>query len=122
MQKPIRCLFILAAILSGCASQAPVEWQAYGGSRADATVEIGYAYNPIVQVPVVDDGLADQLAAERCLAWGYDRAEAFGGQIKQCLEVGTDLLFAGQCLDQRVTRTYQCLGDGGRMDRGPTAK
>ena len=38
--------------LAGCAAK-PVEkdWIAVGGSRSDATIRLGYTYNPKIEVP-----------------------------------------------------------------------
>lgn len=107
---------LVVVLLAGCASQQPVDWGATGGSRADATVEVGYQYNPTVTIPVTDQQQADSLADDRCRAWGYDTAEVFGVQRSQCQQTGTGI-YDGQCISMWVTMQYQCIGDGDALAR-----
>jgi len=67
-------LVVLAA--GGCAVKK--DWVSTGGSRADGTVKLSYEYGAL-EVPQLDEQQAIRLAIQRCQAWGYDRAEAFGG-------------------------------------------
>lgn len=101
-------------VLSACATQEKVNWNAVGGSRSDATVEIGYQYNPTLTIPVTDDFEADAIAEDRCRAWGYETAERFGVERSQCQQVGTGL-YDGECVNMWVTMGYQCIGDGGSL-------
>lgn len=79
-----------------------------GGSRADATVELSYERGeyeePIIQW---EQALAD--ARKRCAAWGYEDAEMFGGEKRQCISSGSY-----GCYRYLVTVTYQCVGRGDR--------
>jgi YecR-like lipoprotein len=71
-------LLLLPALLSsGCATVKTLE--ATGGSRSDGTVELSYEYGSL-EAPQVqwEQGLVT--ARERCAAWGYSDAEAFGGE------------------------------------------
>jgi len=101
-------LKLLAAVaaalaLSGCAVQkvmTPV-----GGSRSDGTVKLAYTYG-LFEKPVIDPAAANASARQRCAAWGYSDAEAFGGAMTQC--VNTD--YNGACNQWQVTVEFQCTG------------
>ena len=88
----------------GCAKKVTKYWEAAGGSRADATVIVGYTYNPQLEIPVPDGSQAHAEAVKRCQAWGYQEAEAFGLVTKRCQDP--------QCVEMLVTQQYQCLGRG----------
>lgn len=100
--------FLLAA---GCAKPVMKQWQAAGGSRADATVTVGYSYNPNTEVPTVNEAQAQNEAIQRCRAWGYHNAEPFGLVSKHCSNMAYG--FGGPvCLEMMVTQQFQCLGQG----------
>jgi hypothetical protein len=80
--------------------------QPTGGSRSDGIIELSYEYGSFDTVEI-DWGLALQTAKERCQAWGYENAEAFGGTISQCQSYGS----YGSCERWFVTAKYQCLGN-----------
>lgn len=88
----------------GCAKKVTKHWEAAGGSRADATVIVGYTYNPQLEIPMPDGFQAHEEAVKRCQAWGYQEAEAFGLVTKRCQDP--------QCVEMLVTQQYQCLGRG----------
>ena len=46
-------IIVSLVCLAGCAAK-PVEkdWIAVGGSRSDATIRLGYTYNPKIEVPL----------------------------------------------------------------------
>lgn len=96
------CALAFAA-LAGCAT--PKAWSAMGGSRADATVTLGYEYALFEQPQISDSG--DAVALQRCRAWGYSGAEAFGAQMSRCVAMTNS-----GCQQTQVTKTYQCLGTG----------
>lgn len=96
-------LLILFIVLGGCAT--PVTMEATGGSRSDGTVELSYNYNEL-ESPVVDPGQALATAREKCGAWGYKDAEAFGEGVSQCSHYNGN----GNCIAHIVTVTYQCIG------------
>lgn len=102
----VRLAALVASMVvsSGCATQKVL--QATGGSRSDGTVELSYEYGAFEQPQVQwDQGLAT--ARQRCAAWGYPDAEAFGGQKSECN--ARDMY--GGCMRWFVTVTYQCIGD-----------
>ena len=110
--KDVRTLLLTSVmLLSGCVSEQALNWSATGGSRADATVELGYQYNPTVTKPVLQQSQADTMAAKRCEAWGYADAEPFGIARNQCQQTGLGI-YNGACIDMWVTLQYQCLGRG----------
>ena len=76
-----------------------------GGSRADAIIELSYDVG-MFEKPVVDWVAAKSSAAQRCRAWGYSQAEAFGGQKSQCHAYNA----YGNCLRATITLNYQCIG------------
>lgn len=100
MKKYLFCCFIF---LASCAT-VQLDWQAIGGSRSDGTVELAYQYS-ILQTPVVDYQQGLDLAAKRCMSWGYSGAEEFGGEISTCRRPGSS-----GCAETFVTKQYQCLG------------
>lgn len=70
--------------VSGCATKK--DWLVTGGSRADGVVRLSYeSYESNeFQRPKVSKEQADQLATQKCQAWGYKGAESFGSQSVQC--------------------------------------
>lgn len=108
MIKHILLSCSIAVLISACA--VPVEpvvynlkWQAVGGSRSDATLElsaeetVGLRYNPANEQ-------ARALAANKCKNWGYASADIFGQTKSQC----TALNERKQCSRRVHTRIYQC--------------
>lgn len=91
----------LVTLLSACAVNiTPV---ATGGSKADGIVELGFEHSHM-QKPVIDEEAALKTAQARCAAWGYQKADKFGGHKRQCL-AGSGL---GGCSQFMVTIQYQC--------------
>src|SRR5690348_8046420 len=88
-------------LIAGCATN--ITPQATAGSKADGTVTLSYEYGMIEQ-PVVDWSVANKTAKERCKAWHYRNAEAFGGSQNRCL--ASDAY--GSCGRTQVNVTYQC--------------
>ncbi len=76
-----------------------------GGSKADGTVDLSYEFG-MFEKPVVDMAAAQSAAKQRCAAWGYTEAEAFGGEKRQCQAFDG----YGSCIRWFVTVTYQCTG------------
>jgi hypothetical protein len=76
-------IWLLPALLlaTGCATVKTLE--ATGGSRSDGTVELSYEYGGF-ETPQVQWQQGLFTARERCAAWGYSDAEAFGGQKETC--------------------------------------
>lgn len=111
--RKLLTLTLAAAFLcaTGCAKPVTKMWEAAGGSRSDATVTVGYTYNPNSEIPQTNNTQAHQEAVERCRAWGYSEAEAFGLVSRRCVNMVYG--FGGpQCLEMLVTQEYQCLGRG----------
>ncbi|WP_422823678.1 YecR family lipoprotein [Vreelandella vilamensis] len=92
---------LAVTFIAGCAS--PKTMQATGGSKSDGTVNMSYEFGPF-ESPQVDMRAAQRAATQRCQAWGYESANAFGGGLSQCVSPGS-----GMCKLTRVTHTYQCL-------------
>ena len=101
--KPLLTLLLMLTTLAGCTRV--ITLQATGGSRADGVVELSYEYG-IFDKPQVqwEQGLVT--ATERCQAWGYQSAEAFGGATSHCQAYDS----YGSCLRWLVTVKYQCIG------------
>lgn len=95
-------LAIAAITVAGCAVQK--NWIATGGSKADGTVRLSYQYGAF-QKPELDENQGLGLAIERCSAWGYSRAAAFGGTVQNCQT--TDGY--GNCNSWLVTKEFQCI-------------
>jgi len=92
----------IAATLTGCAT--PKQWSAISGSRADGVVKLAFNYGAF-EKPELQDGQGTQLAAQRCRAWGYTGAEAFGGVMQQCIATNQY-----GCIAWRVSADFQCTG------------
>jgi hypothetical protein len=77
----ITFLLLAALVCGGCATVKTLE--ATGGSRSDGTVELSYEFGEY-EVPQIqwEQGLVT--ARERCAAWGYSDAEAFGSRKSTC--------------------------------------
>lgn len=88
---------------SGCAVQKVAV--PMGGSRSDGTIRLGYRV-AMFEKPVVDWNAAEATARQRCAAWGYSDAQAFGGSSSKC--VSWD--FNGACNTWEVAVEYQCTG------------
>lgn len=94
---------LIATAMTGCVVQK--ELVPTGGSRSDGTVTLSYTYGAFEQ-PKVDYQQGAQTAADRCGAWGYEGAQAFGGSTSNCLS--HDMY--GGCTLMQVTVQYQCTG------------
>lgn len=111
--KRIAILFLAAICICniGCAKKVFKNWEAAGGSRADATVEVGYIYNPETEIPQHNEQQGYTEAIKRCQAWGYAEAEPFGLVKSSCQQFSQG--FGGPvCISMFVSRQYQCLGRG----------
>jgi len=93
---------VLIASTTGCAVQKTLT--PIGGSRSDGVVRLAFTYG-LFEQPKVDQQQAYRAASQRCAAWGYSDAEAFGGHSTQCIN-GT---YQG-CNEWQVTVEYQCTG------------
>ena len=96
---------VLAAtvLLAGCTVNKTLV--PTGGSKSDGTVDLAYEFGAF-EKPVVDLSSAQAAAVQRCQAWGYTNAEAFGGEKRQCMQFDG----YGTCVRMNVTITYQCTG------------
>ncbi|MCR5256687.1 MAG: YecR-like lipofamily protein [Desulfovibrio sp.] len=100
---------LLCLCLFGCAKKVTKEWFAETGSRSDASVKMAYTYNPQTEIPIVAENQAIVIANKKCQAWGYERAEAFGGVVSRCTQMGP--VFGGVgCVQMVVEADFQCLG------------
>ena len=96
---------IVAATAAACVTATPKVLVPFGGSRADGTVELAFEFRAS-EVPVVDYAAGQVSATQRCQAWGYTNAEAFGGAQRQCMARYEEL----GCVAFRTTVSYQCTG------------
>ena len=95
-------MVLLTIFIYGCAVQETL--QATGGSKADGVVALSYDYSEF-EVPSYNINQGEDVAKQRCAAWGYGGAEPFGGYTKQCSERGG----FGGCRRWFVTVKYQCI-------------
>jgi len=99
----------MSAMLAGCgAPSVKKDWNVTGGSRSDAVVKLSYTYNPY-EHPWASEEQALELAKKACTSWGYAKAEAFGGDTRQCEQYAGGLFGSGPCVSMRVAKEYQCL-------------
>lgn len=101
--RRVLTLSIVAIALCACASDKYLT--ATGGSRADGIIEMSYETG-IFEQPVIHLAEAQASARERCAVWGYDTADAFGGEKRQCQAYNG----YGNCLRWFVTVSFQCAG------------
>jgi hypothetical protein len=101
--KTLAILITSAIAIGACAQQVTRTPVPVSGSKADGTVEmaVDYAYGEQVTVDWIG---ATASAQQRCKAWGYSKAEPFGGQRDVCHSRNG----YGWCLQGTVTYTYQC--------------
>ena len=111
--KKTKWLPVIASLvcLAGCAAK-PVEkdWIAVGGSRSDATIRLGYTYNPKIEVPQLNHQQALELATQKCRAWGYDHAEEFGSVMENCGQMVYDPWIGPYCAQMNAVAEFQCIG------------
>jgi hypothetical protein len=98
-----RNLFAAALTLSLGACMVPVQRELLpvGGSRTEGIVTLSYEHGAMLD-PQVDYAAAQARAGERCKAWGYSGAQAFGGETRRCRDRA--------CTGYIVTVPYQCTG------------
>lgn len=94
----------LPPLLAACSVQKPAIPMT--GSRSDGTVEMVVEWGAF-QTPQTNWEQARMEAAKKCQVWGYNNAEAFGGERRQCMLMTGD----GICATWRATVTYQCTTD-----------
>ena len=106
----LRVLGLLIVVSCGISlilgSAARKTWSATGGSRSDGTINLSYEVSPF-ETAQVSESQGLELATQRCRAWGYSGAEAFGGITTTCNRPGG----MGGCSGWLVSKQYQCLGD-----------
>ncbi|WP_425520955.1 YecR family lipoprotein [Xanthomonas nasturtii] len=106
--KKLVGMLAVSAVLAGCATQKDL--MVTGASRSDGVVTLSYESNEFQRVSY-DAQRAQEAAAQRCVAWGYSGAEAFGSEQTTC----TSRRGFGNCGSRRVDVQYQCTGSpGGR--------
>jgi trehalose utilization protein len=101
--KYIAIIFVF--FVSGCASN-PVYWSAMGGSKSNGTVELSYVYRPVLDSTPESDEAALNIAINKCVAWSYIGAKAFGGSRRECNKYGVK---GTDCVQWRMIKIYQCL-------------
>lgn len=101
--KSVILVSLIAVLLTGCAAKK--EMVPVGGSKADGTVRMGFTYGSF-EKPVVNLTQAKDLASQKCKVWGYEGAEAFGGQVTSCGQPDG----WGGCSVTNVAVEYQCVG------------
>ena len=100
--KKIRILVLSILLMTSCATvKTPYP---INGSKSDGTITLGYEVGAFEE-PVIDWQLANQTATERCQAWRYKRAEAFGGTRATCTYYDPQY----GCMARAVTIAYQCI-------------
>ena len=90
--------------MGACATQPT--WSPSSSNRELGVARVSYEY-PKFEEPQMSDAQAEQVAANRCAAWGFARAEMIAGELRDC-SVSKD----GSCDLWKVTREYRCTGEG----------
>lgn len=97
-----RALIAIAIAILGFGCTVDKQLSATGGSRSDGIVELSYEIGGF-QKAQIDWGRAQTDAVARCQAWGYQNAEKFGGEKRQC-QMSSEY----GCSQWFVTINYQC--------------
>lgn len=108
----VKNVFLLAVVgcaLLGCAKPVQKEWFAHDGSKADGTVKMAMTWNPNTEKPQSQQEQAQRVATEKCRAWGYESAEAFGSVVSRCTQQ-TYTGFGVTCIEMLAEMNFQCLG------------
>lgn len=92
-----------AVTLTGCATQK--ELLVTNASRADGVVTLSYESNEFERASY-EAQKAQEMAEQRCMAWGYSGADSFGSAKTTC----TSRRGFGNCGARRVDIQYQCTG------------
>ena len=101
MLRAICVLALVALVTAGCETvKVPTS---FGGSRADGTVVMGYEYGAF-EIPKVDHDATYSEALRICRNWDYQRAESFGGAMRECVSYSQY-----GCNRWTVTFQYQCI-------------
>jgi hypothetical protein len=90
--------------LAACATQP--KWSPSSSNRELGVARVSYEHAKFEE-PAMSDAQALQIAANRCAAWGFARAEMIPGELRDC-SVSKD----GSCDLWKVTREYRCSGEG----------
>lgn len=109
------CVALVGVGLAGCAKKVNKDWVPTGGSRADATIELSYEFNPELEIPQLNEQQGLELAVARCRSWGYHSAEPFGGVKSVCNKSRYQPFGGTICYSEFVTKQYQCLGQGAEV-------
>ncbi len=99
-------LAILPVFLAMVACASAPKWNPANSSRELAVARVSYEY-AISDEPTLSDAQAFELAQNRCSTWGYSSAEMIPGELRDCSVDGE-----GSCDLWKVTREYQCSGEG----------
>jgi len=102
--KKLLILIMLAVAVTGCSSRK--DFYATGGSRADGSIDMAYDFKQF-ETPIVDPTQAASIANQKCLVWGYEKAEPFGGKTENCHARNG----FGDCMAGQVVIKYQCIGN-----------
>jgi hypothetical protein len=102
MTKTLRQLSLLLplALLGACATTE--HWNAESGDRKAGVVKVSFEHDDEVE-PLLSETKADQIAENRCKAWGYREAELIPGVVRDCSSED-----GNRCELWKVTREYQC--------------
>lgn len=98
------------AVGAGCAKPVHKDWMAMGGSRSDATVKLGYTWNPNNEKPETSQQQAIDLATQKCQTWGYERAEPFGSTFSKCTNMSYQPFAGVVCYQMQAEAEFQCVG------------
>lgn len=96
-------LIICVSCFSGCTSLQ--KWSLISGSRTDGVVQLSYKYGRFSYPAHVPDEEGLFIAKRRCISWGYNDAQEFGGTTMACSKV---YYITHICKEWTMTREYQC--------------
>ena len=99
-------LAILPVFLVVAACASVPKWSPSSSNRELGVARVAYEYTRFEE-PQMSDAEAVQLAANRCAAWGFARAEMIPGELRDCSVKDGD-----SCDLWKITREYRCTGDG----------
>ena len=104
-------LAMLIPLLAMSACATTQQWNPSNSSRELAVARVSYEYKKFHE-PSLSDAQAEQLAVNRCNTWGFSSAEMIPGELRDC-----SAMDSGSCELWKITREYQCKGEGGSFAR-----
>ncbi len=108
--KGLLCAVLSIVLLAafGCTSRRSVqmEWIPVESNRDAGFLSYSVMWNPRHDRPSFDEARAADMAAEKCLAWGYPYAE-LAGSVTECTRFSRDAM--ATCIRKERRLDFRCV-------------